>query len=70
MDRQSVVSSNLNSVGYDEESQVLEIEFSNGSVYEYSGVPASVYEELMSASSHGSYHYNNIRNTYNYNRIG
>lgn len=55
MNRTPVSSSNLKSVGYDESSKTLEVEFLNGTVYQYSGVPASVYQGLMSASSHGSY---------------
>ena len=55
MKRASVVSSNIASIGYNLEQQILEIEFLNGSVYRYSGVPESLYLGLMSASSHGSY---------------
>jgi hypothetical protein len=33
----SVVSSNVASIGYDEFSNVLEVHFHNGSVYQYSG---------------------------------
>ena len=60
MNRIPVVSSNLASIGY--EGGVLEIEFKSGSVYQYSGVPASVYEALMSAPSHGKYFSAHIRN--------
>lgn len=55
MERQHVNSSNLESVGYDPTTQTLEIEFLNGGLYQYSGVPESVYQGLMSASSHGQY---------------
>ena len=55
MERTRVSSSNLESVGYDPETSVLEVAFLNGGVYQYSGVPAPVYSGLMSASSHGSY---------------
>ncbi len=48
-------SSNLASVGYDPGSQILEVEFLNGSVYQYLGVPSYIYDGLMSAGSHGSY---------------
>lgn len=55
MDRTSVSSSNLASVGYEPTTQTLEVKFLDGSVYQYSGVPQSVYSGLMSASSHGFY---------------
>jgi len=61
MERQSVESSNLASIGYDAENEVLEIEFNNGGVYQYFDVPENVYEELMSASSHGQYFDRNIK---------
>lgn len=62
MDRISVVSSNLKSVGFDGDSQILEIEFRSGSVYRYRGVSRHVYEGLMSAASKGSYFDRHIRN--------
>ena len=40
----------MNSVGYDEQSQILEIEFTGGEVYRYLDVPASVFHELMSVN--------------------
>ncbi|MCO6453562.1 MAG: KTSC domain-containing protein [Caldilineales bacterium] len=55
MNRTFVSSSNLASVGYDPQRQVLEIEFRNGSVYQYFGVPQSIYSGLMAAASHGRY---------------
>lgn len=61
MNRQSVESSNLASVGYDAENEILEIEFNHGGVYQYFDVPKNVYEELMSASSHGQYFDRNIK---------
>jgi hypothetical protein len=53
MERQPVTSSNLAAVGYDPDTETLEVEFKNGSVYTYSAVPADVYNELMEADSIG-----------------
>lgn len=55
MERKHVDSSNLKSIGYDSNTQTLEIEFLNGGLYQYSKVPERIYNGLMSASSHGSY---------------
>jgi hypothetical protein len=41
MDRTPVSSSNLSSVGYDPDEQILEIEFNGGRVYQYYDVPPS-----------------------------
>ena len=51
IDRQSVRSSSLASVGYSEDARTLEVEFRGDRVYRYSNVPAGVYEELMRDSS-------------------
>ena len=69
MERISVNSSNVSSVGYDADSQTLEIEFNNGGVYQYSGVPESVYEGMMGADSKGKYIHANIKNTYPYSKL-
>ena len=63
MDRIPIASSNLVSVGYDKTSSTLEIEFKNG-IYQYSGVPENVYEDLMNASSAGRYLNINIKDGY------
>lgn len=69
MNRQSVESSNLASVGYDAENEILEVEFKHGGVYQYFDVPQNVYEELMNASSHGVYFSANIRNDYEFRKL-
>lgn len=69
MNRQSVTSSNIASIGYDTSSQTLEIEFLNGSVYQYFDVPQHVYNGLMSADSHGQYLAQNIKGVYRYSKV-
>lgn len=68
MERMSVDSSNLVSVGYDEGTSILEVEFNNG-IYQYFEVPAHVYEELMNSDSKGSFLYRHIKNTYHYEQV-
>ena len=51
--RQSVQSRALRSVGYDADAEELEIEFQSGSVYAYERVPRSVYEWLMRIPNKG-----------------
>lgn len=71
MEREYVQSSNLASVGYDSGSQTLEVEFNNGGIYQYAGVPQNVYDGLMNASSHGSYFDANVKKAgYTYTRVG
>jgi hypothetical protein len=71
MKRQSVSSSDLLSVGYDEENQTLEIEFVKGGIYQYSRVPGGIHEGLMSAVSKGQYFHQNIKNGgYPHTKVG
>lgn len=64
MNRTPVVSSNLASVGYDADSMTLEVEFLSGSVYQYFDVPASEFQQLLSAASVGRYFCQFIRDSY------
>ena len=68
MERQPVSSSNISSIGYDLNSNVLEIEFIAGTVYQYFDVPEYVWRELMEAASHGSFFAQNIKNVYSFSR--
>jgi len=67
--RKKVISSNLAAVGYAVKRQILHVRFKSGSIYEYTGVPKSEYQNLMNAVSHGKYFYHNIRMKYPYVRI-
>lgn len=69
MERQNVSSSNIASIGYDDNSQTLEIEFLNATVYQYFDVPNNVYSDLMSANSHGQYLAQNIKGIYRYTKV-
>lgn len=69
MMRQPVTSSNIQSIGYDVDSGVLEIEFKGGTVYQYFEVPPQVHGEMLQAGSLGQYFMANIRNKYRYARV-
>jgi hypothetical protein len=68
MERTSVDSSNVVSIGYEVNTDTLEVEFSGG-IYCYYDVPAYVFEELMASDSKGTYLHQNIKNSYNYEKI-
>ena len=68
--RYSVASSNLASVGYDPGTQTLEIEFLSRSVYQYYNVSENIYRQLMAAGSKGKFFHQYIRNAYPYSRVG
>ena len=69
MNRESVESSDLNSVGYDPSTKTLEIEFHSGGIYQYFDVPENIHSELMSAPSKGKYFHKFIKNVYRYQKV-
>jgi hypothetical protein len=70
MEKEYVQSSNLEAVGYDEDTQTLRVWFLNGFVYDYSGVGQMEYEALRDAPSVGSYLHQNIKGQYPYEKVG
>lgn len=67
MHRQFVSSSDIRSVGY--ENNTLEIEFNRGAIYQYHGVSQDRYYGLISAGSCGNYFHNFIKPFYHGIRI-
>lgn len=66
-----MVSSMIQSVGYDDTSSILEIEFRSGKIYQYLEVPLGVYLGLVSAGSKGRYFETYIKDArYTYQRVG
>lgn len=69
MYRKNVESSNIKSIGYEDET--LEVEFLNGSIYQYYNVPQDLFDGIMNADSHGKYLNEYIKKAnYRYNPIG
>ncbi len=64
-----MVSTHLTSVGYDRTTSTLEIEFRDGTVYQYRGVSHTVYRQLMSADSKGRYFAQHIRGRFAFDRV-
>lgn len=64
MDRTPVRSNNIRSVGYNLASRTLEVEFHGGGLYQYSGVPETIFQGLMRAASKGSYFHDYIKGRY------
>lgn len=70
MERATVTSTALASIGYDSEQQILQIEFKDGDVYNYYEVPAWVFQGLMNAGSHGTYFDTTVKqNGYRYEKV-
>jgi hypothetical protein len=70
MNRVSVRSSSIQSVGYDPETRSLEVQFHSGGVYQYSGVPEAAYQTFVQAASTGSYSNEHIKDRFPTQRLG
>jgi hypothetical protein len=70
LERQPVKSRILRSVGYDENTKILEIEFTSGLVYQYSGVPPKVYADLMHSAEIGKYYSEKVRPKFQTKQVG
>lgn len=65
----SINSSNLTSASYDTESEVLNVTFKSGSIYEYNKVPWNIFTKFRMAESQGKFFNEHISKTYKYKRI-
>jgi len=71
MDRNSVGSSMIASIGYDESSGTMEVEFrSSGQVWQYYDVPESTYNDVCAAGSLGRAFNAVIKNQFREARVG
>ncbi|GGB25357.1 MULTISPECIES: KTSC domain-containing protein [Mucilaginibacter] len=65
MQRRTVQSSALSSVGYDPDARILELEFrENGGVWQYFGFPLSAYNKFIGSDSLGHFFVTRIKGKY------
>ena len=62
-------SSNVARISYDNTSSTLEVEFLNGSIYQYYVVPQNVWEDFKSAGSKGQFIHQHLKGLYRYARV-
>jgi hypothetical protein len=70
MERESVESSNIASLGYDAEASILEVEFHSGAVWQYYDVPENIYYDMKNFGSLGKFFNTNIKGQYTESRVG
>ncbi len=70
MHRLPVSSSNIRSIGYDDQSSILEVEFVSGNIYHYFDVPEYLFRELKAAASKGKFLNDYIKYGYRYQKVG
>lgn len=69
MERRRISANNIRSVGYDARGRMLEVEFSNGGIYQYSGVSEEVHRRFINAPSPGSYFRDNIEENFSARKV-
>jgi hypothetical protein len=70
MNRESVQSSMIASLGYDANTSTLEVEFNSGAVWQYYDVPESVYYDMINSGSLGKFFHSNIKRQYSESQVG
>lgn len=70
MEMQYVESSVIRRIGYDEDHELLRVEFVSGAVYDYFNVPWIVADQFLSAPSRGSFYNDLIRDVYEFQKSG
>lgn len=69
MFREPVSSSLVAAIGYDEESETLEVEFVSGAVYRYRGIEPDVNEAFRAAASKGAFFNRHIKGAYPWEQV-
>lgn len=69
MKRVEINSSNLCSVGYEASTSLLEVEFHDGRIHQYSNVPGKTARGLMMAPSSGEYFHFYIKDQFQFARV-
>jgi hypothetical protein len=62
-------SSMATAVGYDDGKNILQVEFHNGAVYQYSDIDQDTWQDLHQADSIGKFFNENVRGKYQYERV-
>jgi len=68
MEMKMLTSSQIESVGYDNDSSTLRIKFKSGGTYDYLEVEPSVHQELLQNTSPGKYFHSNIKKVYKFEK--
>ncbi|MFB2768721.1 KTSC domain-containing protein [Pelatocladus sp. BLCC-F211] len=64
-----IYSSMATAVGYNDDKNILQVEFHNGAVYQYSDIDQDTWQDLQQADSIGKFFNENVRGKYQYERI-
>ena len=63
-----VDSSNVEAIGYDDDTQQLHVQFLSGGYYTYQDVPREIFDDLMNAPSKGSFLNREVKGVYQFTK--
>jgi hypothetical protein len=69
MVNQMVLSTEIEWIGYEHKRKMLQVEFIAGGIYQYDHVPEAVYENFLTAESHGRFFETQIKGRYSYRKV-
>ncbi len=69
MVNQMVLSTEIEWIGYDDQRQMLQVEFIAGPIYQYQNVSREVYDSFLGAESHGRFFADQVKGKYEHRRI-
>ena len=69
MHRTAVAANGIAQVGYEDGSEILEIEFTSGKVFQFFNVPPKMFDQLMDSQFKEFYYQNNIHERFPYKSI-
>ena len=69
MERVSMESTSIRSIGFARANRVMDVEFVTGAVYRYFRVPEAAFDEFKRAESKGRYFAQSVRGKYEFERI-
>ncbi len=69
IDMQPVESGQIAAVGFDSAEKILAVQFKNGGLYHYHGVPQEKFAALMQAESVGKFHAQHIKGKHEFRKI-
>lgn len=69
MNRTGVTANGIAQVGYEQGSEILEIEFTSGKVFQFYNVPEKMFDQFMNTTQKESYYEINIYERFPYKRI-
>lgn len=62
-------STTVQRISYEEKTSTLEVEFHNGSIYQYFDVPEQIWNAFKTADSKGQFIHQNLKGYYRYSRV-